>query len=67
MRLLKLSEDGDIGQLVANFIEKEEKNFAYFSYVTELNNEMERLQKKTQDIQVSSGCFSAPFTLPFCF
>ncbi|TFK14008.1 solute carrier family 25 member 33 [Platysternon megacephalum] len=51
MRLLKLSEDGDIGQLVADFIEKEEKNFAYFSYVTELNNEMERLQKKTQDIQ----------------
>uniref|UniRef100_A0A8C3SJ15 Coiled-coil domain containing 63 n=1 Tax=Chelydra serpentina TaxID=8475 RepID=A0A8C3SJ15_CHESE len=51
MRLLKLSEDGDIGQLVADFIEKEEKNFAYFSYVTELNNEMERLQKKTEDIQ----------------
>nr|XP_025045177.1 coiled-coil domain-containing protein 63 [Pelodiscus sinensis]XP_025045178.1 coiled-coil domain-containing protein 63 [Pelodiscus sinensis] len=51
MRLLKLSENGDIGQLVADFIEKEEKNFAYFSYVTELNNEMERLQKKTEDIQ----------------
>uniref|UniRef100_A0A8C8RM98 ODAD1 central coiled coil region domain-containing protein n=1 Tax=Pelusios castaneus TaxID=367368 RepID=A0A8C8RM98_9SAUR len=51
MRLLKLCENGDIGQLVADFIEKEEKNFAYFSYVTELNNEMERLQKKTEDIQ----------------
>uniref|UniRef100_A0A8C3H6G6 Coiled-coil domain containing 63 n=1 Tax=Chrysemys picta bellii TaxID=8478 RepID=A0A8C3H6G6_CHRPI len=62
MRLLKLSEDGDIGQLVADFIEKEEKNFAYFSYVTELNNEMERLQKNTQNIQVSPGCFSTPFT-----
>ncbi|XP_074868931.1 coiled-coil domain-containing protein 63 [Carettochelys insculpta] len=51
MRLLKLSETEDIDQLVADFIQKEEKNFAYFSYVTELNNEMERLQKKTQDIQ----------------
>ncbi|XP_054852847.1 coiled-coil domain-containing protein 63 [Eublepharis macularius] len=51
MRLLKLTENGDVDQLVDDFIEKEEKNFAYFSYVTELNNDMERLQKKIEDIQ----------------
>ncbi|XP_025018848.1 coiled-coil domain-containing protein 63 isoform X1 [Python bivittatus] len=51
MRLLKLTENGDISQLVEDFIEKEEKNFAYFSYVTELNNDMERLQKRIEDIQ----------------
>ncbi|XP_053136253.1 coiled-coil domain-containing protein 63 [Hemicordylus capensis] len=51
MRLLKLTENGDIDQLVEDFIAKEEKNFAYFSYVTELNNDMERLQKRTEEIQ----------------
>uniref|UniRef100_A0A8D0BR02 Coiled-coil domain containing 63 n=1 Tax=Salvator merianae TaxID=96440 RepID=A0A8D0BR02_SALMN len=51
MRLLKLTENGNIDQLVEDFIEKEEKNFAYFSYVTELNNDMERLQKKIEDFQ----------------
>lgn len=52
MRLLKLTEHGDIDQLVEDFIEKEERNFAYFSYVTELNNDMERLQKRIEDVQV---------------
>ncbi|XP_006015315.1 coiled-coil domain-containing protein 63 [Alligator sinensis] len=51
IRLLQMTENGDIGQLVEEFIEKEEKNFAYFSYATELNNEMERLQKRIEDIQ----------------
>ncbi|XP_039218682.1 coiled-coil domain-containing protein 63 isoform X2 [Crotalus tigris] len=51
MRLLKLTENGNIGQLVEDFLEKEEKNFAYFSYVTELNNDMERLQKRIEVIQ----------------
>uniref|UniRef100_A0ACB8G0T1 Uncharacterized protein n=1 Tax=Sphaerodactylus townsendi TaxID=933632 RepID=A0ACB8G0T1_9SAUR len=51
MRLLKLTENGDIDRLVEEFIEKEEKNFAYFSYVTELNNDMERLQKRIEDIE----------------
>ncbi|KAK9391757.1 coiled-coil domain-containing protein 63 [Crotalus adamanteus] len=51
MRLLKLTENGNVGQLVEDFLEKEEKNFAYFSYVTELNNDMERLQKRIEVIQ----------------
>ncbi|XP_063171916.1 coiled-coil domain-containing protein 63 [Candoia aspera] len=50
-RLLKLTENGDIDQLVEDFIEKEEKNFAYFSYVTELNDDMERLQKRIEVVQ----------------
>ncbi|XP_025914651.1 coiled-coil domain-containing protein 63 [Apteryx rowi] len=50
-RLLELAENGDIDRLVKEFIEKEEKNFAYFSYTTELNNEMERLQRKIRNLQ----------------
>uniref|UniRef100_A0A8B9QFZ6 ODAD1 central coiled coil region domain-containing protein n=1 Tax=Apteryx owenii TaxID=8824 RepID=A0A8B9QFZ6_APTOW len=50
-RLLELAENGDIDRLVKEFIEKEERNFAYFSYATELNNEMERLQRKIRNLQ----------------
>ncbi|NXI71988.1 CCD63 protein, partial [Anseranas semipalmata] len=50
-RLLELAENGDIDQLVNGFIEKEGKNFAYFSYATELNNEMEKLQQRIKDLQ----------------
>lgn len=63
MRLLKLTENGDIGQLVEDFLEKEEKNFAYFSYVTELNNDMERLQKRIEVIQVGSFSWTLSFLL----
>lgn len=70
MRLLKLTENGDIDQLVEDFVEKEEKNFAYFSYVTELNNDMERLQKRIEDIQVCSSpapsAQALPPALPTC-
>nr|XP_020825775.1 coiled-coil domain-containing protein 63 isoform X2 [Phascolarctos cinereus] len=51
MRLLKLSEQGDLEQLVTDFVAQEEKNFARFNYVTELNNDMEMLNKKIQSIQ----------------
>ncbi|XP_062820337.1 coiled-coil domain-containing protein 63 isoform X2 [Anolis carolinensis] len=50
-RLLDLTEYGDIDQLIEEFTEKEVKNFALFSYVTELNNENDRLQKGIEDIQ----------------
>ncbi|KAF1447901.1 Coiled-coil domain-containing protein 63, partial [Pygoscelis papua] len=49
--LLELAEDGDINQLVNSFIEKEEKNFACFCYATELNNEMEKMQRRIKDLQ----------------
>ncbi|XP_012371202.2 coiled-coil domain-containing protein 63 [Octodon degus] len=51
LRLLKLVEDGNLNHLIGDFLAKEEKNFARFNYVTELNNDMEMLQKKTQRIQ----------------
>ncbi|KFZ52471.1 Coiled-coil domain-containing protein 63, partial [Podiceps cristatus] len=50
-RLLELTQDGDIDGLVNGFIEKEEKNFACFSYATELNNEMENMQQRIKDLQ----------------
>ncbi|KAL2767804.1 coiled-coil domain-containing protein 63 isoform 3 [Daubentonia madagascariensis] len=51
LRLLKLAESGNLNQLIEEFLAKEEKNFARFTYVTELNNDMEMMQKKTQNIQ----------------
>ncbi|NXP04327.1 CCD63 protein, partial [Thinocorus orbignyianus] len=50
-RLLELAEDGDIDRLLNGFIEKEEKNFTCFSYATELNNEMEKMQQRIKDLQ----------------
>lgn len=52
LRLLKLAENGDLNQLTEDFLAKEEKNFARFTYVTELNNDMETMHKKSQRIQV---------------
>lgn len=57
-RLLELAENGNIDQLVDGFIEKEGKNFAYFSYATELNSEMEKLQQRIKNLQVC--CSPAP-------
>uniref|UniRef100_A0A673VF74 ODAD1 central coiled coil region domain-containing protein n=1 Tax=Suricata suricatta TaxID=37032 RepID=A0A673VF74_SURSU len=51
LRLLKLAKDGDPDQLVEEFLAKEEKNFAWFTYITELNNDMETMHKKAQRIQ----------------
>ncbi|XP_003796092.1 coiled-coil domain-containing protein 63 [Otolemur garnettii] len=51
LRLLKLAENGNLNQLIEDFLAKEEKNFARFTYVTELNNDMEMMHKKTQNIQ----------------
>ncbi|XP_015733974.1 coiled-coil domain-containing protein 63 isoform X2 [Coturnix japonica] len=50
-RLLELAENRNIDQLVNGFIEKEGKNFAYFSYASELNSEMEKLQQKIKNVQ----------------
>ncbi|XP_007529681.2 coiled-coil domain-containing protein 63 [Erinaceus europaeus] len=51
LRLLKLAENGNLHQLVQDFLAKEDKNFARFTYVTELNNDMETMLKKTERIQ----------------
>ncbi|KAM5312729.1 coiled-coil domain-containing protein 63 [Glossophaga mutica] len=51
LRLLKLAENGNLNQLIQDFLAKEEKNFARFTYVTELNNDMEMMHKKIEKIQ----------------
>uniref|UniRef100_A0A8C5YT50 Coiled-coil domain containing 63 n=1 Tax=Marmota marmota marmota TaxID=9994 RepID=A0A8C5YT50_MARMA len=51
LRLMKLVEDGNLSQLIEEFLAKEEKNFARFTYIMELNNDMEMMNKKTQGIQ----------------
>ncbi|NWU62695.1 CCD63 protein, partial [Pterocles burchelli] len=50
-RLLQLAEDGDIDQMINDYIEKEGKNFACFSYTAELNNEMEKMQERIIDLE----------------
>ncbi|XP_049643725.1 coiled-coil domain-containing protein 63 [Suncus etruscus] len=50
-RLLKLTKNGNLDQLVNHFLAREERNFARFMYVAELNNEMEMMQKKVKKIQ----------------
>ncbi|XP_071616647.1 coiled-coil domain-containing protein 63-like [Heliangelus exortis] len=50
-RLLELAEDGNIEELVNRFIAKEEKNYACFSYSTELNKQVEKLQCRIQALQ----------------
>ncbi|KAM6247167.1 coiled-coil domain-containing protein 63 [Porphyrio hochstetteri] len=50
-RLMELAKDGDVDQLVNDFIQKEGKNFACFSYINELNNKMEKMQQRIKDLQ----------------
>ncbi|NXV73582.1 CCD63 protein, partial [Atlantisia rogersi] len=49
--LEELAKDGDVDQLVNDFIQKEGKNFACFSYINELNNKMEKMQQRIKDLQ----------------
>ena len=47
----------DIDLLVAKFIEVEDKNFALFNYVNELNNEIELLQEQINEVnEIYSTC-----------
>ena len=58
LRLLKLTKTGNLNQLIEEFLAKEEKNFARFTYVTELNNDMEMMHKKIERIQVGAPLLS---------
>lgn len=64
LRLLKLIENGNLNQLIEEFLAKEEKNFARFTYVTELNNDMETMHKKTERIQVGAPLLSQAWGPP---
>lgn len=60
LRLLKLAENGDLNKLIEDFLAREEKNFARFTYVTELSNDVEMMHKRTQEIQVRPGTLPPP-------
>ena len=47
----QVTGEDDIYLLVKRFIETEDKNFALFNYVNELNNELEMVQEQIDDIQ----------------
>lgn len=49
----------DIDQLVNKFIEVEDKNFALFNYVNELNNEIEQLQEQINESQAEIEKFKS--------
>ncbi|XP_010018879.1 PREDICTED: coiled-coil domain-containing protein 63, partial [Nestor notabilis] len=51
-RLLELAEDGNVDQLLNSFIEKEQKSFACFLYASELNDDMEKMQRKIRELQI---------------
>ncbi|XP_074654306.1 outer dynein arm-docking complex subunit 1-like [Tubulanus polymorphus] len=50
-KMIDITGEEDLDQLVTKFIETEDQNFALFNYVNELNNETEMLQEQIQEIQ----------------
>ncbi|NWR75550.1 CCD63 protein, partial [Centropus unirufus] len=51
MRMLELAENGNIDQMLENFIKREQKDFSCFNYATEMNIEMEKMQQRAKDLQ----------------
>lgn len=43
----------DVNKLIAYFIKQEEENFALFSYVNELNDELEGLQSRMAQLTMA--------------
>ncbi|CAF0993638.1 unnamed protein product [Adineta steineri] len=50
-QIQEISGENDLDKLVDKFIEVEDKNFALFNYVNELNNQIETLQEQIADIK----------------
>ncbi|KAM9526559.1 coiled-coil domain-containing protein 63 [Guaruba guarouba] len=50
--LLELAEDGNVDQLLNSFIEKEQKSFACFFYASELNDDIQKMQRKIRELQI---------------
>uniref|UniRef100_A0A8B9F3G0 ODAD1 central coiled coil region domain-containing protein n=1 Tax=Amazona collaria TaxID=241587 RepID=A0A8B9F3G0_9PSIT len=61
-RLLELAEDGNVNQLLNSFIEKERKSFTCFFYASELNDDMQKMQRKIRELQVCSRLFMSPLS-----
>ncbi|XP_078682326.1 coiled-coil domain-containing protein 63-like isoform X2 [Branchiostoma floridae x Branchiostoma belcheri] len=58
-RIKEVTGEEDIDTLVKKFIATEDKNFALFNYVNELNNEVELLQDQIQEIKDEIAKFKA--------
>lgn len=56
-KLKEATEIEDIDLLVSKFIEVEDKNFALFNYVNELNNDIEVLQEQINMVGMKFGIF----------
>jgi len=57
-KIAETTSISDLDLLVDKFIETEDKNFALFNYVNELNNEIEMLHEQIQEIEVSIETFN---------
>uniref|UniRef100_W5MKN4 Coiled-coil domain containing 63 n=1 Tax=Lepisosteus oculatus TaxID=7918 RepID=W5MKN4_LEPOC len=49
-RMVELAGEDNLKEIGRKFVENEEKNFAYFNYINELNNEAEMLELKINRI-----------------
>ncbi|NXN15801.1 CCD63 protein, partial [Indicator maculatus] len=50
-RLMEMSEDNDIVQLMNIFVKREDKNFSCFSYSNKLKDDVEKLKQQINDLQ----------------
>lgn len=50
--LVEVSGDSDLRQLGRTFVENEEKSFAYFNYINELNNNSTTLKDRINKLRV---------------
>lgn len=53
-KIKEATEIEDIDLLVNKFIEVEDKNFALFNYVNELNNDIEMIQEQINEVRCDS-------------
>lgn len=48
--MLEVMEETNTDNLVQSFLEKEDRNFALFNYVSETNAEIERLNEENENV-----------------
>ena len=56
-KIQEVTGESDIYLLVSRFIETEDKNFALFNYVNELNNELEVVQEQIDSVKADINKF----------
>lgn len=54
-KIKEATEIEDIDLLVNKFIEVEDRNFALFNYVNELNNDIEMIQEQINEVRCDSN------------